>query len=288
MPLTTHTLRDRFEQLRSNKFFETFVILVIVVSALMIGAKTYPIPYEAAQVLRLLDMGITIFFLVEILIRMAAEKNLKSFFSKGWNIFDFLIVTASLIPVDDSEAALLGRLLRVFRVLRLVSIIPELRILMNAFVTAIPRMGYVSLLMFIIFYIYAAMGSMFFHEINRELWGNITIAMLTLFRIATFEDWTDVMYETMEVYPLSWSFYLSFIFIVAFVFLNMMIGIVLETLQREHEQFSRDSGEGEAGEVHAIDARTREMEQRLIRMEAMLQAQHTRHQNDGSAAETEK
>jgi voltage-gated sodium channel len=271
MSLTPITLRDRFEQLRSNKIFETFVILVIVISALMIGAKTYPIPAQAAQVLRLFDLGITVFFLIEILIRMAAEKNLKTFFTKGWNIFDFLIVTASLIPVDDSEAALLGRLLRVFRVLRLISIIPELRILMNAFVTAIPRMGYVSLLMFIIFYIYAAMGSMFFHEINQELWGNITIAMLTLFRIATFEDWTDVMYETMEVYPLSWSFYLSFIFIVAFVFLNMMIGIVLETLQREHEQFSRDSGEGEAGEVHSIEVRTREMEQRLIRIETMLE-----------------
>jgi voltage-gated sodium channel len=78
------------------------------------------------------------------------------------------------------------------------------------------------------------------------------------------------MYETMVVHPLSWSYYLSFIFIVAFVFLNMMIGIVLETLQREHEQFSRDSGEGEAGEVHRIDARTKEIEQRLIRMEKML------------------
>ncbi|MEW8691018.1 MAG: ion transporter [Candidatus Thiodiazotropha endolucinida] len=273
MTLNSVTLRDRFEQLRSNKLFETFVILVIVISALMIGAKTYPIPAAAAQVLRIMDVGITLFFLTEIIIRMVAEKNLKAFFSKGWNIFDFLIVTASLIPVDDSEAALLGRLLRVFRVLRLVSIIPELRILMNAFVTAIPRMGYVSLLMFIIFYIYAAMGSMFFGEINRELWGNITIAMLTLFRIATFEDWTDVMYETMAVHPLSWSFYLSFIFIVAFVFLNMMIGIVLETLQREHEQFSRDSGEGEAGEVHLINARTQEMEQRLIRMEEILMQQ---------------
>ncbi len=282
MTITPITLRNRFEQLRSNKIFETFVILVIVISALLIGAKTYPIPAGAAQILRILDLGITLFFLAEIIIRMLAERSLKSFFRKGWNIFDFLIVTASLIPVDDSEAALLGRLLRVFRVLRLVSIIPELRILMNAFVTAIPRMGYVSLLMFIIFYIYAAMGSMFFHDINRELWGNITIAMLTLFRIATFEDWTDIMYETMDVHPLSWAFYLSFIFIVAFVFLNMMIGIVLETLQREHEQFSRDSGEGEAGEVHAIDARTREIEQRLIRMERMLETQLASRRSNGN------
>ncbi|MEW8624561.1 MAG: ion transporter [Candidatus Thiodiazotropha sp.] len=271
MPLTAAQLQQQFIQLRENKIFETFVILVIVISALMIGAKTYPIPSSAAQILRLLDIGITIFFLVEIIIRMIAEQSLKRFFSKAWNVFDFLIVTASLIPVEDSEAALLGRLLRIFRVLRLVSIIPELRVLLNAFVTAIPRMGYVSLLMFIIFYIYAAIGSMFFHQINPELWGNITIAMLTLFRVATFEDWTDVMYETMEIFPLSWFFYLSFIFIVAFVFLNMMIGIVLETLQREHEEYSRESGEGEAGEVHRIDSRTAEMEQRLIKMESMLE-----------------
>ncbi|MES9851971.1 MAG: ion transporter [Candidatus Thiodiazotropha sp. L084R] len=271
MPLTAVQLQQKLEQLRENKIFETFVILVIVISALMIGAKTYPIPDTAAKALRLLDIGITIFFLVEIIIRLIAENSIKRFFSKAWNIFDFLIVTASLIPVDDSEAALLGRLLRIFRVLRLVSIIPELRVLLNAFVTAIPRMGYVSLLMFIIFYIYAAMGSMFFHNINSELWGNITIAMLTLFRIATFEDWTDVMYETMEVFPLSWFFYLSFIFIVAFVFLNMMIGIVLETLQQEHEEFSRESGEGEAGEVHRIDSRTADMEQRLVKMEKMLE-----------------
>ncbi|MCU7861654.1 MAG: ion transporter [Candidatus Thiodiazotropha sp. (ex Lucinoma kastoroae)] len=253
-------LQDRFIKLRENKIFETFVILVIIVSALMIGAKTYPIPPAVVQVLRFLDVGVTLFFLAEIIVRMIAEQNLKRFFSKAWNLFDFVIVTASMIPVEDSEAALLGRLLRIFRVLRLVSIIPELRVLLNAFVTAIPRMGYVSLLMFIIFYIYAAVGSMFFGAINQELWGNITISMLTLFRVATFEDWTDVMYQTMAVHPLSWFYYLSFIFIVAFVFLNMMIGIVLETLQSEHEKLSRESGEGEAGEVHRIDTRTAEME----------------------------
>ncbi|MCM8854216.1 MAG: ion transporter [Candidatus Thiodiazotropha sp.] len=264
-------LQDRFINLRENKIFETFVILVIIVSALMIGAKTYPIPPSVVQVLRFLDVGVTLFFLTEIIVRMIAEQNLKRFFSKAWNLFDFIIVTASMIPVEDSEAALLGRLLRIFRVLRLVSIIPELRVLLNAFVTAIPRMGYVSLLMFIIFYIYAAMGSMFFSTINQELWGNITISMLTLFRVATFEDWTDVMYQTMAVHPLSWFYYLSFIFIVAFVFLNMMIGIVLETLQSEHEKLSRESGEGEAGEVHRIDTRTAEMEQRLIHIERMLE-----------------
>lgn len=270
MPLSAPKLQERFIRIRENKLFETFVISVIVISALLIGAKTYPIDPTVQRVLTILDWGITLFFLVEIIIRMIAEPNLKNFFKKGWNVFDFVIVAASLMPVQDGEMVLLGRLLRIFRVLRLVSMIPELRVLLNAFLLALPRMGYVSLLMFIIFYIYAAIGSILFSKINPELWGNITIAMLTLFRVATFEDWTDVMYETMAEFPLSWTFYVSFIFIVAFVFLNMMIGIVLESMQAEHQKLNCETGEGEAGEVHWIKQHTAEMEQRLERMEQLL------------------
>ena len=269
--IKANELQQRFLALRSNKAFEFFVISVIILSALLIGAKTYSIPQVALDVFIVLDLAITLFFLAEIIVRMIADGSLRRFFSQGWNVFDFVIVVASLVPVDDSEMALLGRLLRVFRVLRLISIIPELRVLLSAFFTAIPRMGYVALLMFIVFYIYAAMGSMFFSKINPGLWENISIAMLTLFRVATFEDWTDVMYETMDVYPLSWIYYITFIFVVAFVFLNMMIGIVLETLQREHEAYSLESGEGEAAEVRSIEERTAEMADRMARIEAMLE-----------------
>ncbi len=268
--LKAYQLQERFVALRENKLFETFVIAVIVFSALVIGAKTYDISSTSMRVMMLFDLLVTLFFLIEIIVRMIAEGSLMRFFKKGWNVFDFIIVAASLVPVEDSEVALLGRLLRIFRVLRLVSIIPELRVLLNAFLKAIPRMGYVSLLMFIIFYIYAAAGSIFFRDINPVLWENISISMLTLFRVATFEDWTDVMYETMKVHPLSWMYYISFIFVVAFVFLNMMIGIVLETLQREHEQFARETGEGEAGEVHSIALRTSEIDDRMQRMEEKL------------------
>ncbi len=263
--------RARFLAIRSNKIFEWSVISIIILSAMMIGATTYDISPGGMTVLKFFDIAVTVFFLIELLIRMAAEERLKDFFKKGWNIFDFLVVTASLIPVDESEMVLLARLLRIFRVLRLVSMIPELRILMDALVKAIPRIAYVVVLMFIIFYIYGAIGSFWFEKINPVLWGDITIAMLTLFRVATFEDWTDVMYETMEVYPFSWIFYLTFIFLTAFVFLNMMIGVVLDVMQQEHEKYNREQGEGEAGEVHWIKEHTAEIEQRLERMEVLLQ-----------------
>jgi len=115
--------------------------------------------------------------------------------------YDFVIIVL-LIPIDESELALLARLVRIFRVLRMISIVPELRVLINSLLKALPRLGYVVLLMFIIFYIYAAVGSFLFSEINPVLWGNIAISMLTLFRVMTFEDWTDIQYETMDVYPM--------------------------------------------------------------------------------------
>jgi len=263
--------KERFIVIRSNKAFEMVVIFIIVLSAMMIGASTYDIAPHWISVLRVLDIAVTVFFLIEILIRMAAEERLKNFFRSGWNVFDFIIVTVSLIPIDDSEMVLLARLLRIFRVLRLISMVPELRILMNSLLIAIPRMGYVVLLMFIIFYIYAAIGSLLFESINSVLWGDVSIAMLTLFRVATFEDWTDVMYETMTVYRFSWIYYLTFIFLTAFVFLNMMIGIVLDVMQTEHEKYNRENGEGEAGEVHWLKEHAGEMDQRLDRMEGMLQ-----------------
>ncbi|MCE8003645.1 ion transporter [Billgrantia ethanolica] len=272
MSASFETWRVRFERLRANKIFELTVIAIIVLSALLIGARTYEEITRFQQWLRVLDVAVTVFFLMEILIRMAAERRLLDFFKKGWNVFDFLIVTASLIPMDDSEMVLLARLLRIFRVLRLVSMIPELRMLMAALFKSIPRMGYVALLMFIIFYIYAAIGSFLFHDVDERLWGNISLAMLTLFQVATFESWaTAVLYPTMEHYPYAWIFFLTFIFLNAFIFLNMMIGIVLDVMQKESIQIELESGEGEAAELHGLRDDVRQLRDQLSRMEAMLE-----------------
>lgn len=260
----------RLKKIDSSKLFQGAVIAVILLSALLIGAKTHNLSENMIAILVLLDFGITVFFVIEIVIRYLAYPKKKHFFNSGWNIFDTVIVIGSLIPAGGS-GVLLARLLRIFRVLRLVSMVPELRLLINALLKAIPRMGYIVLLMFVIFYIYAAVGSMFFHQINEVLWGDVSISMLTLFRVATFEDWTDVMYETMAVYPLSWIYYLSFIFLTAFIFLNMMVGTVLEVMAQEHDNYRAEQhGEtGEGGEP-ASRAQIEKLEKELAEIKALL------------------
>ena len=191
--------QGRLKKIDSSPLFQWSIITVIIISALLIGAKTHDLSPQSLKVLAFLDNAITVFFM--------AFPNKKAFFKNGWNIFDTLIVIGSLIPTGGS-GVLLARLLRVFRVLRLVSMVPELRLLINALIKAIPRMGYIALLMFVIFYIYAAIGSMFFHNINDVLWGDVSISMLTLFRVATFEDWTDYLGLSFFVVLLTKSFFM--------------------------------------------------------------------------------
>lgn len=264
------TFQHLFKKVDQSKIFQGVVISVIVISALLIGAKTHNLPDELISILAVLDISITVFFAIEITIRFLAYDNKKHFFKSGWNIFDTIIVIGSLIP-DGGSGVLLARLLRVFRVLRLVSMVPELRILVNALLKAIPRMGYIVLLMFVIFYIYAAIGSILFAQINAVLWGDVSISLLTLFRVATFEDWTDVMYETMTVYPLSWIYYLTFIFLTAFVFLNMMVGTVLDVMGQEHEHYrAQQHGETDEGGEPASRAQIEQLQRQIAELKELI------------------
>ncbi len=263
------SLQSRLEALRAHRAFEAFIIIIIIASALLVGVKTYAVPSWLQRLIEGLDLLITVIFVIEIAVRFLGEARKRDFFKNGWNVFDTVIVVVSLIPIEDTDMALVARLIRVFRVLRMISIIPELRILLNSLIQALPRLGYVAALIFIIFYIYAAIGSLFFETINPDLWGNIAVSMLTLFRVMTFEDWTDVMYETMAVYSFSWMFYLSFIFLTTFAFLNMVIGIVVNVL--EEEQAKADTDDPDRSSLRNLHDEILSVRASLERLENLLE-----------------
>tara|TARA_R110001606_G_scaffold395664_1_gene568339 strand:+ start:17944 stop:18753 length:810 start_codon:yes stop_codon:yes gene_type:complete len=258
------SFQDKLLRLRQNRLFEIVVVSVILFSAMVTGVKTYEIPPQVLRLVDWLDYAITVFFVIEISVRFMAEPNKRDFFKSGWNIFDTLIVTISLIPVSDSELAYVARLIRIFRVLRMVSVIPELRHLLNSLLKAMPQLGYVALMMFIIVYIFAAIGTTLFADVNEFLWGDIAVSMLTLFRVMTFEDWTDVMYETMALYPLSWIFYLTFIFLNTFAFLNMLIGIVVNVMEQERAE--------EYQEAHKNDVTIEDLSAQIEELKQLIKA----------------
>ncbi|MDX1813075.1 MAG: ion transporter, partial [Gammaproteobacteria bacterium] len=181
------------QKLVTHKHFERVIVGFILLNGVVLGLETVPdLVEQYGTLLHLLNNLVLWVFILEAIAKITAvAPQVKRYFADGWNLFDFSVVVFSLIPVSG-EFAMLARLARLLRVLRLVSVIPELRLIVATLVRSIPSMGNIILLMSIIFYIYAVAGYHLFHQHDPEHWRSLGLAMLTLFRIVTLEDWTDL------------------------------------------------------------------------------------------------
>lgn len=228
---------EKIKKLRDASWFSHLTTIIIIAYASLLGFKTLgDISTSYAAVWHIVDYGVNLYFVFEIAVKMIAEKRTLNFFKSKWNLFDFIIVVITLLPLESSGYAAVARLMRVFKILRLFTARPELKAILDMLLKAIPAIIDIVILMFIIFYIYAIIGSFAFVDLPSGLWKDFLISMLTLFRILTFEDWTDVMYEAMEVHPWSWIYFVSFIIIAAFVFFNLFVAVIIGEMQKLQEK----------------------------------------------------
>ena len=223
-------MNRHFFNLKESPLFQYLVISIIIFNAVTIGINTYELGEFTRSVISSLDYSITIFFVIELLIRLIGEPKKINFFKSGWNIFDTFIVLISLIPISNSSSFLLLRLLRVFRVLRIISIIPELKLIIEALLGSIKRVFYVSLLLFIILYIYATIGSILFSSDIPQRWNDVGVSMITLFQVLTLSSWEQVMLPLQDVYWWAWIYFFSFIIICGITMLNLLIAILVDVV----------------------------------------------------------
>ena len=216
--------------LKESGIFQFIVISIIILNAITIGVNTYDLSKFTTQAINYLDYSITVFFVIEILIRFIGEPKKLNFFKSGWNIFDTIIVLISLIPIPNNSSFLLLRLLRVFRVLRIISVIPELKKIIEALLSSVKRVFYVGLLLFIILYIYATIGSILFSTNIPERWGDVGVAMITLFQVLTLSSWEQVMLPLQDVYWWAWIYFFSFIIICGITMLNLLIAVLVDVV----------------------------------------------------------
>ena len=217
-------------KLNSSKIFQFLVIFIIILNAITLGVNTYELDPFFKNTIQILDYAITVFFVVEILIRFIGEQKKLNFFKSGWNIFDTIIVLISLIPIPNNSSFLLLRLLRVFRVLRLISVIPELKKIIEALLNSIQRVFYVSLLLFIILYIYATIGSILFGNVIPDRWNNVGVSLITLFQVLTLSSWETVMLPLQDIFWWAWIYFFSFIIICAITMMNLLIAVIVDVI----------------------------------------------------------
>ena len=228
--------RNRLWRIVESPIFTGFILAVIIANAVVLGLQTYEeIEDRHGDVLNLLNDLFLGIFVLELAVRIGAYgRRPLDFFRSGWNVFDFVVIAVAFVP-GIRESSTLLRLARLLRVVRVVRILPELRVLVTGVVRSLPPLGSMLLLMTVMLFVYGMLGWLLFADEIPQDWGNIGRAMLSLFVLLTLEDFPRYMDAGMEVHPWSWIYFVTFVLITVFIVINVLIGIVLNSMEEARE-----------------------------------------------------
>ena len=211
-----------------------FIIGVIIFNAIILGLETSStMMSNFGGLIQALDNICLLIFVVELALKLVAYRF--RFFTNWWNIFDSLVVAVSLVQTGGPLTVL--RALRIFRVLRVISTAPRLRRVVEGFITALPGMASVFLLMAIIFYIGSVISTKLFGASFPEWFGTLGQSAYSLFQIMTLESWSmGIVRPVMEVYPYAWVFFVPFIVVTTFAVVNLLVGLIVNSMQDAHHE----------------------------------------------------
>lgn len=216
-----------FRWLTQNLVWELFIVACIIANAAILGYDAHNGgvgPYHA--LIEQWNMYFLCIFTVELVLEFLAQGP-KRYFSRGWNIFDVVVVGVSWWAITPVISAL--RALRVVRIFRLISAVPQMRRVVEALFSAMPGILATLAILGIVFYIGAVMGTTLFH--NEVGFRNLGESALSLFALSQFDGWGDTIARLQPTYPFAWFFVMSFTVIAAFAVLNLFIGVIVEAVQ---------------------------------------------------------
>lgn len=241
---TLEGLRGKAAAIVENPKFTRFIIFLILLNAVTLGLESSHVLDKDTvynRTILMIDHVVVAIFCIELLLKMFAYR--WSFWREGWNIFDFIIVAVSVIPVTESFSVI--RTLRVFRLLRLISVVPQMRRVVSALFHALPGMGSVVAVLLVIVYVAAILATQIFGShpdpLIHELFGDLSNSMFTMFQLITMENWPDgVAKPTMAYFKWAWVFFIPFIIVTSFTVLNLFIGIIVDALSIVQEKDVED------------------------------------------------
>jgi voltage-gated sodium channel len=220
--------RTRLAQFLDSKLITAFVISLIVINALILGLEAIPsIAEKYIHQLHWIDHALLTIFVVELVLRMVAHG--WRFFREPWHVFDFVIIGIALVPASEAFSVL--RALRILRALRLVSMVPSMRRVVGALLSALPGMGAIVTLLMLVLYISAVMATKLFGHAAPEYFGDLGSSLFTLFQVMTVEGWPDIARNVMKVEPNAWIFFVLYLVMATFTVLNLFIAVIVNAMQ---------------------------------------------------------
>ena len=277
------TLPETTGRIVHASWFRSLIILTILLAGVLAGIETDAVMMAThGPVLRTLDAIVLGIFITEVLLKITAScPRPWNYFRDGWNVFDFVIVVLCLMPMDSQFAVVL-RLGRTLRLLRLVSALPKLQLLVGALIKSFSSMGYVGLLLGLMFYIYAITGVHLFGDHDAEHFGSLPLAFLTLFQTITLDDWKFLFASAKGSSPgIAAVYFVSFILLGTMIMLNLFIGIIMNSMAEMHTELDEyNAVKRDLAEQGSVLADLTALDLQLAALKANLTELRTKLQKD--------
>jgi len=233
--------RERLYALLEGAPFNNAIIGVIVLNSIVIGMQTSTeMVARYGEVMGFLDSAFLTIFVIELVARFVAYGT--TFFRRPWSVFDLIVVSIALVPGAEGFSVI--RALRILRALRLISQVPTMRVVVEALVRSLPGLGSTAILLLLVYYVAGVMATVIFKGAFPQWFGTLGESMYTLFQIMTLESWSmGIVRPVMEVYPYAWTFFVPFIFLTSMMVLNLVVAIVVDSMQSAKNILSRKPGD---------------------------------------------
>jgi voltage-gated sodium channel len=224
---------SRLERFVEHEWFRGTIIALIAINAVLLGVETArDLPVGLQDLILRINQMILSVFVIELILRIAVYR--LAFFREAWSVFDFVIVAAALIVPGGPFQVV--RTLRILRALRLISTVPSLRRVVDGLLGAVPGIASVLFLLLLVLYVAGVMATVLFRDVAPENFGNLGISLFSLFQIMTLEGWAEIAARVMEHYKWAWVFFIGYILVATFLVLNLVIGVVVSSIQSRIER----------------------------------------------------
>ncbi|XP_038117628.1 voltage-dependent T-type calcium channel subunit alpha-1G isoform X4 [Culex quinquefasciatus] len=257
----------------TSKYFDLAIAAVIGLNVVTMAMEYYMMPLALEYALKIFNYFFTAVFILEAIMKLVAL-GLKIYMKDKWNQLDVAIVILSIVGIvlEELETNIIPinptiirvmRVLRIARVLKLLKMAKGIRALLDTVMQALPQVGNLGLLFFLLFFIFAALGVELFGrlECSEEVpcqglgehahFANFGMAFLTLFRVATGDNWNGIMKDTLRddcddaadcvknccvstiIAPI---FFVIFVLMAQFVLVNVVVAVLMKHLEESHKQ----------------------------------------------------
>ena len=268
-------LKTRLESSR----VQAAIVVLILLNAVTLGLETSSsVMAVTGPLIQTADKFILAIFTLELLAKLYVYR--RRFFDDAWNLFDLVVVSIALLPLSGPFTVL-----RVLRLLRLVSMVPRFRFVAESLLHALPGIMSIAGLLLVVVYVSAVMSTGFFGARFPQWFGTLGESLYSLFQIMTLESWSmGIVRPVMEEMPWAWAFFVPFILIATFTMLNLFIAVIVSAMQSMVDRKAPGDGSLDPTPVETDqDALLHEL--RALRVEVQALREEQRSSNGGGRIE---